>query len=408
MAQKIAADAVVIGAGLTGLRTALGLADAGMSVAVLEGKAVGYGASGRSGGQCNPMWRATPDQLCQRLGEKTAEMLVALTLSATDDLMADVNRYGVSCDFVQNGWVQAAHCNASASNLEHLGDAWNSVGAKICLLDRLATQKRSGSPDYAMSLFHPNGGHVHPLSLTRGFAEAAERLGVSIFEDTSAVGIQKNGSQWTVATPQGSVVTKRVVFATNAYSDGLWPGLRETIVPMVTTILATQPLDAATRSQVLPGNVTIADTRRAIYYARYDRDFRLVFGCVGSVDDVAALGGLGRLRRGLGTTFPVLKDASASFTWSGRIAVTRDMMPRLYEPESGIFAGLGYSGRGILMTSVMARALVKRILGAPESELPFPISPIERFPLQPIVRRLVPYATPAMELRDKLDTWIGR
>ena len=408
LTSDIEADFVVVGGGLTGTRTALGLAEQGATVALLEAREIGWGASGRSGGQCNPMWRATPDDLAQRLGDACAARLVETTIGSADALFRDIAAYDVDCDPEQNGWVQAAHCGKAQTSLERLGESWNAVGTNISFQDRAKTESVSGSPAYGFSLFHPNGGHVQPLSLTRGYARAAIRFGAQLFEKSPVLSMSRTGTKWKVSTANGSVTAPQVILTTNAYSDNLWPHLRETFYPLVSISLATSPLSDNLQKTVLPGAVTIADSRRAIYYSRYDRDRRLVFGCVGSDDNAATLGGIQRLKRGLRTVFPQLADQPIEATWAGRIAVTPDMMPHLHEPDSGVLAGLGFSGRGIAMTSVMARTLVNKALGASNETLPFPVLPVKPIPFQPITRRLIPLAAPAMTIRDRLDAVLGR
>lgn len=403
---EASADFVVVGGGLTGTRTALGLAESGASVVLLEGKTIGWGASGRSGGQCNPIWRATPDQLAERLGDACAERLIETTIASADALFDDITKYNIRCDHEQAGWVQAAHCRTAQHDLENLASGWNAVGANIKLLDRPATEVATGSTEYGFSLFHPRGGHVHPLSLTRGFAQTALGFGAQIFENSPVCGIKKDGDKWIVSTPQGKVSAGQVVLTTNAYTKDIWPGLQQSFLPLVSISLATAPLSPSLQKTVLPNAVTISDTRRAIYYSRYDRDRRLIFGCVGSNDNAATLGGIGRLKRGLTTVFPQLADIEIEATWAGRIAVTPEMMPHLHEPDAGITAGLGFSGRGIAMTSVMARTLVNKALGANDNTLPFPVTQISRIPFHSVVRTAIPLAAPAMSLRDKLDTLV--
>lgn len=400
------ADFIIVGGGLTGTRTAIGLAESGASVILLEARKIGFGASGRSGGQCNPIWRATPDQLAQRLGDSCAERLVQTTLNSADDLFADIRKYEVDCDAEQNGWVQAAHSGASQKSLEKLGTAWNAAGANIEFLNGAQTRSVVGSEAYGFSLFHPRGGHVQPLSLTRGYAHAAIRLGARLYDQSPAQAITREGNNWTIQTPKGRATAPQIILTTNAYTDTLWPKLKQTILPMVSICLATAPLSDNLQKVTLPGAVTLADTRRAIYYARYDRDRRLIFGCVGSTNDPAALGGIGRLNRGLRTVFPQLADVPVETNWAGRIAVTPEMMPHLHEPASGVLAALGFSGRGIAMTSVMGRTLAKKALGAADDTLPFPVSPLRPIPLHWATSKALPFAAPAMTFRDRLDTLI--
>ena len=396
-------DVLVVGGGLTGCRTALGLADAGVSVGLVDARNVGWGASGRSGGQCNPIWRKTPDALKQILGQRHGENLIRTTLTAADDLFGDIRKYEVDCDGVQAGWVQAAHTRKAVADMSRLGAAWAAAGADIAVLEGDAVAAASGSPAYRWALKHRAGGHVHPLSLTRGYAKAAMARGAEMFRDTPVTGLERVGGKWQAMTPQGTITADTVVLTTNAYTDGLWPGLRQTFHPLVSVSLATAPLSAEQQQTVLPGGVTISDSRLAIYYSRYDRDKRLIFGCVGSTDYADALS-FARLRGGLRTVFPQIADIPIERKWAGRIAVTPEMMPHLHEPAPGILAGLGFSGRGIAMTSVMGRTLSAKILGRDEKDLPFPVLPITPLPMHGLTRRLIPLAAPAMTLKDKFST----
>ena len=406
--DHVEADVVIVGGGLTGTRTALGLAEAGLRVVLLEAQQISYGASGRSGGQCNPIWRATPDDLANRLGGPCADRLVEATLGCADALFADIERYGIRCDHEQNGWVQAAHSKTSARGLERLAKGWTDVGADITMHDRAETERLTGSQAYGFSLFHKRGGFVQPLSLTRGFAHTAIRFGAQLYDHSPATSMTREGKGWRVTTPQGSATAAKVVLATNAYTDALWPKLKQTVFPLVSISLATAPLTDNLQKSVLPNAVTLADTRRAIYYSRYDRDRRLIFGCVGSTEDAATLGGIGRLKRGLRTVFPQLEDTEIEATWAGRIAVTPEMMPHLHEPAPGVLAALGFSGRGIAMTSVMARTVVNKVLGAADDTLPFPVVPIKPIPFHSAIKAAIPLAAPAMTLRDQIDTLMDR
>ncbi|WP_157736099.1 NAD(P)/FAD-dependent oxidoreductase [Granulosicoccus antarcticus] len=400
----IDADVVIVGGGLTGCRTAVGLAEAGLSVVLLEERDIGWGASGRSGGQCNPLWRQTPDELAKRFGGARAELLVKTTLQSADELFRDIRHFGVECDDVQNGWVQAAHTSGSLKSLERLHAAWQGVGAEIDILEGGDVESVSGSPEYRFALFHRKGGSVQPLSLTRGYAKAAQARGARIFCGEAVQGLNRMNGRWRVSTAAGSVSAEQVVLTTNAYSrDALTPGIRKTFFPLVSIAVATEPLSAAQQASVLPNKVTIADTRKAIYFSRYDRDGRLIFGCVGSSESVGLLGGHQRLRKGVETVFPQLRGIGLERTWGGRIAVTQEMIPHIHEPAPGITAALGFSGRGIAMTSVMGRALTSKILGEPEHALPFPVQSMKSIPCHAALNALLPLGAPVLSLKDKFD-----
>lgn len=407
LAGDIEADVVIVGGGLTGCRTAVGLAEAGQSVVLLEERDIGWGASGRSGGQCNPIWRQTPDELAERFGDARAELLVKTTLQSADELFRDIKRFGVECDAVQNGWVQAAHTRGSRKSLERLHAAWVGAGAKIDILEGGDVERMSGSPEYRFALFHQAGGSVQPLSLTRGYAKAAQARGARIFCGEAVEGLTRTDGRWRVTTSTGSVTAEQVVLTTNAYSrDVLSPGIRKTFFPMVSIAVATEPLSEAQQATVLPNKVTIADTRKAIYFSRYDRDGRLIFGCVGSSENVGLLGGHRRLRNGIDTVFPQLRGIGLERTWGGRIAVTQELMPHIHEPAPGITAALGFSGRGIAMTSVMGRALTSKVLGEPEQTLPFPVQPMKSIPFHAVVNALLPLGAPVLSAKDRFDKLI--
>jgi len=400
----LSVDVLVVGGGLTGCRTALGLADKGVSVALVDSKDVGWGASGRSGGQCNPIWRKTPDDIRTMFGTAQGDNLINTTLKSADDLFADIRTYDVDCDAVQAGWVQAAHTRKAITDMRRLGKAWSAAGADITEIEGDAVQAASGSPAYRWALKHSAGGHVQPLSLTRGYAKAAIARSAQMFRNTPVTKLQRSDGKWRATTPNGEVIAENVVLTTNAYTNGLWPDLGKTFHPLVSVSLATQPLTPEQQKTVLPGSVTISDSRLAIYYSRYDRDNRLIFGCVGSTDHADTLS-FGRLRGGLRAVFPQIADIPIERKWAGRIAVTPDMMPHLHEPAPGVLAGIGFSGRGIAMTSVMGRALSGKLLGRSEGDLPFPVLPITPIPMHVLTSRLIPLAAPAMTIKDKFDAF---
>lgn len=395
------ADVVIVGAGLTGLRTAISLAESGVDTAVLDAERIGFGSSGRSGGQCNPIWRATPDDLRNKFGNAQAERLIQTTLSSADDLFDDIRRYQIDCGAEQNGWIQAAHTRKHAEDLRQLQASWSNVGANIEVLLPTETREAVGSNAYDFALRHAKGGFVQPMALTRGYAKTAQVAGARLFEQAPAQNIEKKGAKWRIQTPQGAVTADTVILTTNAYTDDLWPSLRQTMLPLYSISLATAPLTPAQQATVLPGRKTISDTRLAIFYARYDADSRLIFGCVGSNDSARTLGGVGRLLNGLHTVFPQLRGIEIETTWAGRIGVTQDMMPRMHAPAPGVLAGLGFSGRGIAMTSVMGRSLARKVLGGHNDDLPFPVSEITPIPFHNISRRMVPLMAPSMSMKDR-------
>lgn len=402
--DRISTDICIVGGGLTGVRTALGLAEAGVDTVLIEAGDVAWGASGRNGGQANPMWKDTPDCFRERFGTRIGDNLVAATLTGATDLFADIARLGIQCSPIQSGWAQVAHGPKSARFLDGLGSAWRAEGAKIRAMDAAEVASVTGAATYQFGQFHETAGQVQPLSLTRGFATAALAAGVNIFAHTPAIRLERVGAKWLVTTPSGQITAERVILATNAYSQGLHAGLAQTVLPMISILGATRVLTDDEMTQVLPKSVSLADTRRVIYYTRKTPDNRLAFGCIGSSENVRSFGGLSRIKTGIGKVFPILDGIDVPFHWSGRIATSTDFTPHLHEPEPGLTAALGYTGRGIVMTSVMAKTLVARALGADANDLPFPISPIQPMPFHWVKKTALPLIRPILAMQDKWDS----
>jgi len=397
-------DVAIVGAGFTGLRTAIDVAASGASVIVLEAKDVGFGASGRSGGQVNPLLHLTPDATRAAIGERHGNRLIELTLRSGLDLFDDIDRFGIECDAVRKGWLQVAPTPRRMTVLEQLHKAWTAEGGQITLLDRQATREWSGAVGYEGGLFHPNAGHVQPLSLTRGFAKTALRYGAAIHEHSPVVGVERQGNSWLLRTPEGQVTAERVVLTTNGYTDALWPRLQREILPMVSVLAATAPLTEAQRAQILPRETSLADNRRSIIYCRYTREGRLAIGCLGSDPERPDfLGAFHRMKAGAERVFPVLRDVAWHYRWGGRIAVTGNFLPRLHEPAPGVFIGLGFNGRGVAMSSVMGRALAARLLGGSAADAPFPATAITPRPFHRIMAGVLPLAAPMLILADRLE-----
>jgi glycine/D-amino acid oxidase-like deaminating enzyme len=383
-------DVVVIGAGFTGLRAALQLAEAGSHVIVVDAGDVGWGASGRNGGQVNPMLPFnTPDKLMKLVGPQYFDRLTETSLNSADALFDLIKKYDIDCQARQNGWLRVDHCNqarkVSASNTE----IWNRHGADMHLVEGEEVVRLSGSKSYQSGVVAPKGGAVQPLSLARGLARAALACGVIIHGQTPVTGLREAGKGWVVKTATGNVSAEWVVFATNGYTDGLCSGLAESVIPLVSIQIATDPLLPQQIDSILPEGHTISDTRRVIMYSRREPDGRLVFGSVGKFGADEQFGGFDWLVRDARRVFPQLGDfkrgeVNWQFRWGGQLAITEDRLPHFHEPRKGLIAGLGYNGRGVAMSHVMGLTLAQRVLGATPESLPFPSTAIKSMPFRAI------------------------
>lgn len=404
LSEDVEAEVSIIGAGFTGLRTALKLSEAGISVIVLDAGDVAYGASGRTGGQVNPMLPFnTPDRLRKLLGQTYFERLTETSLGSADELFSLINNYQIDCQARQNGWLRVCHNKRALSTARKGVSEWNVHGAGMTVVEGDELHRLAGSTAYGAGVVTPRGGAVQPMSLARGIAAAAEQRGVSIHGRSAVIDLEKDGSKWVAKTAHGSVRSDWVVVATNGYTGDLIPKLSRTVIPLTPIQMATDPLPGDVIDSILPQGHTISDSRRIIMYARKEPDNRMVYGGLGKLERSGQIGGFDWLRKDAERVFPQLKGVNWTYRWGGRIAVTDDHLPHLHEPKPGILIGLGYNGRGVAMSNVMGRVMAERILGAQADALPFPTSPIKTIPFRPVKMQGLGSAIWIMRFLDYLE-----
>ncbi len=401
------ADVAIVGGGFTGLRAALALAEAGSDTVVLEAAEAGWGASGRNGGQVNPLLpENTPETVAALIGARAAEKLCRVAMDSADELFALIQRTGILCDARQEGWLRVAHCRSAARTWTRQCESWIRAGAEIEIVGGERLAALTGTTAYAMGALTRRGGAIQPLSFARGMAAKAIAAGAAIHGASPAVGLERGAAGWTVTTPGGSVVADRVLLCTNGYTDGLWPGLARSVVPLTAVQVASEPLPDDVADSILPGGQTLSDTRRTILYGRREPDGRMLLGSVG-LGDAGRAADFDRLRRQAVRVFPQLAGAKWRYQWGGRIALTQDHLPHLHEPAPGLLVGLGYNGRGVAMANVMGRALAERALGKDAEGLPFPTTPVRPYPFHAFTTIGIPLAIAWMGFRDRLDRVIG-
>ena len=366
-------DVAVVGAGYTGLSCALALAEGGARVAVLEAGEIGHGASGRNNGQVIPtLSRVDPAELAVRAGEGFAQ-LVCDSAGRTFDL---IRRHGMQCDAVQNGWVQPAHTPGRMRLAEARAAAWRRRGAPVQLLDRAGVARVTGSDFWHGGWENASGGKLDPLAYCRELARAAIGAGARVHTQSPALSVARAGSLWRVATALGALRAERVVIATHAYSDALWPDLARSVFPVTSYQMATMPLPEEARRSVLPFDHACSDTRGDLHFFRWDAQGRLVTG--GAL--VLPWRWRARLARRIGErvarVFPQLGVPGFEFIWHGRLGITLDRLPHVHELAPGVLAWLGCNGRGLALSTSIGGELARACLGAPLASLPLRFTPL--------------------------------
>ena len=388
----VQADVAIVGGGFTGCAAALALAQRGVRTRLIEAHTIGWGASGTTGGQVIPGLKYDPDELDAMFGPELGPRLVKAVGSVGDEVFGLIERHGISCDAQHKGWVQPAFSRRTLEVVSRRCEQWRQRGADVAPVDRERMAQIIGSDIYLGGWEDRRAGHIQPLSYVRGLAAAAQRAGAIINVDSPATAIRRDGSQWRVSTKGGSVRAAQVLLATNGYTDDLWPGLRRTVVPVISYQAATGPLPEELGSAILPGNQAVSDARRLLWYYRRDRDGRLLMGGRAPFREDLGPADAGNVRRAVDTLFPQLRDTPFEFHWFGRVAMTEDHIPHLHKLDEGVWAALGYNGRGVGMATLLGRYLAELASGARPDDVPFPVTamrPIFGYPFTRIAARVL-------------------
>jgi glycine/D-amino acid oxidase-like deaminating enzyme len=397
-------DTVIVGAGFTGLSTALHLREAGVDVAVVEAAEPGWGASGRNNGQVIPtLTRVEPDDLVAAHGE-AGERFVSLLRDSASALFDTVRAYGIEAEAEQAGWVQPVHTPGRIRIAEQRARQWNKHGASAELVSREAMSGLLGSDAWYGGLLIRSGGHINPLALARGLTDIILAKGGRIFAHSPALGYERRGSRWIVTTPQGQLTARSLVLATNAYSGefsaALAPAIAREVVPIRSWQMATQPLTDNIRKTIIPGRQAMSDTHGELYFARYDARNRLVTGgaLINPLNAAERLKPIvaARLQR----LWPQIGDITFDFVWNGYVGMTADYMPRFHRLGPDAYAWAGCNGRGVGLSIAVGREIARAVQGTADRDLALPFSKPAPLPLHGVLRRLAPLMLARYRRRD--------
>lgn len=359
------ADVCVVGAGFTGVATALTLAERGYSVALLEANRVGWGASGRNGGQLiNGI--SGLEKIRKKHGDGIADMLWDLKWRGNDIVYDRVEKYGIQCD-LKSGHLEVA---PKPSHLKYFEEyaaerERHKHPYKYEIWDREKTRAMLGTDSFHGGFVCFRDGHLHPLNLCIGEARAAYGLGVQIFEKSPVTGIE-HGTRPTVRTESGSVEADAVVLAGNAYSQFEPKHLSNLVFPAGSYIIGTEPLTEDMVREINPLDVSVCDTNEIVDYYRLSADKRLLYGgaCNYSGRDPASIKSyiLPRMLK----IYPQLKDVRIDFEWGGKIGIVLNRIPAVGRINNNVYYCQGYSGHGVNATHIMGEIMADAIAGTME------------------------------------------
>ncbi len=363
--DDIATDVVVVGAGFTGVNTAVELAERGYDVVLLEANRISWGASGRNGGQIIGGVGHDADRFEKTITTEGVNAIYRMGLEGPEIIRERVAKYAIDCD-IKWGYCDVAikprHLKQFSEWKQWEEDQGNPN--ELRLLDREELKEYVGSDAYLGGMYNGGNGHLHPLNLCIGEARAAENMGARIFEQSRAVNIV-HGDKVRIRTAEGSVLADRVVLAGNAYLGDLVPQLASRVLPACSSVIATEPLSDAQVKALLPGDVAVCDPRTALDYFRLSADKRMLFGGLSNYTGLEPKDLVGTLRKKMCRVFPDLADLAIDYGWSGHMGIGLNRMPQLGHLADNVHYIQAYSGHGVAPTHIMARIMAEMISGSP-------------------------------------------
>lgn len=366
LAGEQACDVAVVGAGLAGCSAALELAQRGLSVALLEARQVGFGASGRSGAQLIAGYACGQDRVEALVGRTTARALWDISVEGLDLVRQRVARHAIDCDLAW-GHLLVALKDRQRRELEEEHQKLSSEYGytSLRLLDQATVRSKVDSGRYVAGLLDERSGHCHPLKYVRGLATAAEAAGVRLFEGSPVTQLSR-GRQLVFETPTGRLRARFAVIAGNCHLGGLIPELRRKIMAVGTYIVATEPLGPARAAALLADNLAVSDINFVLDYYRLSADHRLLFGGRVSYSGLDPLGTSRATRARMLKVFPQLRDVAVEYAWGGYVDITVNRAPHFGRLDDNLYFLQGFSGHGMALTGIAGKLAAEAVTGQAE------------------------------------------
>ncbi len=400
LTENVTADVAIIGGGITGVSAALHLAERGYKVALLEAQDIGWGASGRNGGQVLPGFGCSLHKLRQLTGAETTKKLWDMSVEAVDLLNTQIVRFNIPASPV-TGYLHAAVKERQTRELREEQEDLAALGAPVGrLLEGEELRARLASPRYVAALEDHVAGHIHPYNYTLGLAQAAQAAVARLFVQAPVDRVEP-GEKITLHIGAHRVTAAYLLVAGGAYLNGLEKKLAGYIMPVGTYIMATEPRDDV--PGLIPGNEAVGDLNFVLDYFRRSPDNRMLFGGRVSYSTLPPPSlGTSMLRRAA-RVFPQLKDARVEYLWGGNVDITVNRAPHFGRLARNILFAHGFSGHGVALTGLAGKLAAETIAGHAERFDVFTRIPHARFPGGRALRTpALLLATSWFRLRDML------
>ena len=354
----IEADVAIVGGGFSGVATAVELSERGYKVVLLESNRIGWGASGRNGGQIIGGYGQNPGAFRSTIGSEGVDIVEGMGVECVDIIKQRIEKYNIDCD------LKWGYCEVGLKK-RHLKSyqQWAEDDPAMRLLDQDQIKEYVNSELYLGGYYREDWGHIQPLNLCIGEAKVAQSLGANIFENSQVTNITY-GDNPVVTTQKGSVKAGHVILCGNAYMGKLVPYLDARVLPATSCIIGTEPLSDEQLQQTMVRDVAVCDSRTALDYYRLSADKRLLFGGLSNYTGLEPANAEAVMRNKMAKVFPSLKNVKIDYSWSGRMGISVRRMPQIGRlKNSNILYASGYSGHGVAPTHMTGRLLAEAVDG---------------------------------------------
>ncbi|MDZ7590204.1 MAG: FAD-binding oxidoreductase [Rubrivivax sp.] len=361
-------DVAIAGGGLAGLSAAIDLRRRGFDVVLLEARELGFGASGRNGGQAIHGLACDQETIEEQLGLDTARQVWAMSIEALDLLRERMREHGIDCDW-RSGYLGLATSARKGRALQAWAQRTEAVyGYPLQRVEAADIGRWIASPRYHSGIFDPRSGHLHPLKYTLGLARAAAAAGVRLHEQSPVLALTQ-GERPALRTASGTVHARQVLLAGNVYLQGVAPGLQARIMPVGTYIGCSETLEPALADRLVPAHAAVCDTNFVLDYFRTTPDHRLLYGGRVSYSTLTPAGLAESMRRRMVHTFPQLAGTRVAYAWGGFVDITMNRapdfgrLPAAAGAAPNVYYLQGFSGHGLALTGLAGRLVAEAMAG---------------------------------------------